>query len=176
MTTHSSILAWRIPMDRRAWRTTVHGVTKSQTRLKQLAHVPIGNVSLCKESFTLLVLVFFFSEFYIKSLHFLIWPWWNFLPEPPKSLHTDNLHTMSALPIKMYPFKPTAPRSTPWRFSPPVGRDLGPAGYLKLPLHLLLAGIQVVKQQIQSIHSEKQLLQEGQIVFLQHSLFLEPLE
>lgn len=87
-----------------------------------------------------------------------------------------KLHTMSALPIKMYPFKPTAPRSTPWRFSPPVGRDLGPAGYLKLPLHLLLAGIQVVKQQIQSIHSEKQLLQEGQIVFLQHSLFLEPLE
>ena len=30
--THSSILAWRIPMDRRAWRATVHAVTKSQTR------------------------------------------------------------------------------------------------------------------------------------------------
>ena len=28
---HSSILAWRIPMDRGAWRATVHGVTKSQT-------------------------------------------------------------------------------------------------------------------------------------------------
>ena len=26
MTTHSSILAWRIPMDRRAWQVTVHGV------------------------------------------------------------------------------------------------------------------------------------------------------
>ena len=25
--THSSILAWRIPMDRGAWRATVHGVT-----------------------------------------------------------------------------------------------------------------------------------------------------
>ena len=24
MTTHSSILAWRIPMDRGAWRATVH--------------------------------------------------------------------------------------------------------------------------------------------------------
>ena len=24
MTTHSSILAWRIPMNRRAWRATVH--------------------------------------------------------------------------------------------------------------------------------------------------------
>ena len=27
---HSSILAWRIPMDRGAWRATVHGVEKSQ--------------------------------------------------------------------------------------------------------------------------------------------------
>ena len=29
--THSSILAWRIPMDRGAWRAIVSGVTKSQT-------------------------------------------------------------------------------------------------------------------------------------------------
>ena len=29
MATHPSILAWRIPMDRGAWRATVHGVTKS---------------------------------------------------------------------------------------------------------------------------------------------------
>ena len=35
MATHSSILAWRIPMDRGAWRTTVHGVTQSQTQLKR---------------------------------------------------------------------------------------------------------------------------------------------
>ena len=27
--THSSILAWRIPMDRGAWRVTVHGVAES---------------------------------------------------------------------------------------------------------------------------------------------------
>ena len=31
MATHSSILAWRIPMDGGAWRTRVHGVKKSQT-------------------------------------------------------------------------------------------------------------------------------------------------
>ena len=31
MATHSSILAWRIPMDRGAWQATVHEVTKSQT-------------------------------------------------------------------------------------------------------------------------------------------------
>ena len=31
MATHSSILAWRIPMDRGAWWAAVHGVAKSQT-------------------------------------------------------------------------------------------------------------------------------------------------
>ena len=31
MAIHSSILAWKIPMDRGAWQAIVHGVTKSQT-------------------------------------------------------------------------------------------------------------------------------------------------
>ena len=31
MAIHSSILAWRIPMDRGAWQATVHEVAKSQT-------------------------------------------------------------------------------------------------------------------------------------------------
>ena len=31
MATHSSILAWRIRMDRGAWWPTVHGIAKSQT-------------------------------------------------------------------------------------------------------------------------------------------------
>ena len=33
MASHSSILIWRIPMDRGAWQATVHGVTQSQTQL-----------------------------------------------------------------------------------------------------------------------------------------------
>ena len=33
MATHSSILAWRIPMDRGAWQATIHGVPQSRTRL-----------------------------------------------------------------------------------------------------------------------------------------------
>ena len=33
MATHSSILAWRIPMDRGPWWATVHKVTKSRTQL-----------------------------------------------------------------------------------------------------------------------------------------------
>ena len=36
MATHSSILTWRIPMDRGAWKATVHGVAKSGTRLSDL--------------------------------------------------------------------------------------------------------------------------------------------
>ena len=34
---HSSILAWRTPMDRGDWLDTVHKVAKSQTPLKQLS-------------------------------------------------------------------------------------------------------------------------------------------
>ena len=33
MATHSSILAWRIPVDKRAWWAAVHGVAKSWTQL-----------------------------------------------------------------------------------------------------------------------------------------------
>ena len=34
MATYYSILAWRIPMDRGTWSTTVHRVAKSRTQLK----------------------------------------------------------------------------------------------------------------------------------------------
>ena len=34
---HSSILAWRIPMDRGAWWATVHRVAKIQTQLSDQA-------------------------------------------------------------------------------------------------------------------------------------------
>ena len=37
MATHSSILAWRIPVDRGAWWATVHRVAKSCTRLSDQA-------------------------------------------------------------------------------------------------------------------------------------------
>ena len=36
MATHSSIPAWRIPMDRGAWWATVHGIAKSWTKLSGL--------------------------------------------------------------------------------------------------------------------------------------------
>ena len=34
MATHSSIVDWRIPMDRGTWWATVHRVSKSWTRLR----------------------------------------------------------------------------------------------------------------------------------------------
>ena len=37
MATHSSILVWRIPMDRGAWQATVHGVAKSRTQLNKIS-------------------------------------------------------------------------------------------------------------------------------------------
>ena len=37
MATHSGDVDWRIPTDREAWWATVHRVTKSWTRLKQLS-------------------------------------------------------------------------------------------------------------------------------------------
>ena len=37
MATDSSILAWRIPMDRGAWWATVCGVAKRQTQPRQLS-------------------------------------------------------------------------------------------------------------------------------------------
>ena len=33
--THSSILVWRISMDRGDWQATVHGVAESQTQLSE---------------------------------------------------------------------------------------------------------------------------------------------
>ena len=41
--THSSILEWRIPWARGAWRAAVHRVPKSWTRLKRLSmHARVG--------------------------------------------------------------------------------------------------------------------------------------
>ena len=46
MATHSSILAWRIPMDRRAWQATVRRVTESDLTEQLSRHNAIYRVSL----------------------------------------------------------------------------------------------------------------------------------
>ena len=40
MATHFSILAWRIPIDRGAWRATVHGGRKESDTTEQLSTAP----------------------------------------------------------------------------------------------------------------------------------------
>ena len=41
MLTHSSLLAWRSPMDRGAWRATLHGVAKRRTQLSDQYYLPL---------------------------------------------------------------------------------------------------------------------------------------
>ena len=45
MATHSSILAWRIPMKREAWWATVHGVTKESDRTEVTEHAHVHGVT-----------------------------------------------------------------------------------------------------------------------------------
>ena len=52
LASHSSSLAWRIPMDRGAWRATVHRVPKSWPWLKQLS---LAGTAACQASLTLTV-------------------------------------------------------------------------------------------------------------------------
>ena len=44
MATHSNILAWRIPIDRGAWRATVHGIIESYTTEQLSTHIFINIV------------------------------------------------------------------------------------------------------------------------------------
>ena len=41
MATHSSIRAWRIPMDRGAWQATAHGVAKELDTTEAIEHSTI---------------------------------------------------------------------------------------------------------------------------------------
>ena len=57
MATQSGILAWENPMDRGAWQATVHGVTKSWTRLSNWTTTATVPVWLCRDKKTPLLSV-----------------------------------------------------------------------------------------------------------------------
>ena len=52
MATHSSILAGRIPLDKRSWQAIVHGVTKSRTRLSDFNHLLFLGSRVCLKVFS----------------------------------------------------------------------------------------------------------------------------
>ena len=68
MATHSSFLAWRIPMDRGAWQAAVHGVAKSWAQLSNSKCITTGggnfHPSMCPKWNT------------SKRLPWRPWKWW----------------------------------------------------------------------------------------------------
>ena len=64
--TYSSILAWKIPMERGAWHVVVHGVAKSWTWLSNKAQ---HSTSVLECMFSFLVI----SKHFMISLWFLLW-------------------------------------------------------------------------------------------------------
>ena len=72
MAIHSSIVAWRIPMDRGAWQTTVHGVVKSRTRLTEHS---ISSAQCCRIISLFRSTYFSISLVWKKSLLFFCWLW-----------------------------------------------------------------------------------------------------
>ena len=84
MATHSSILAWRIPMDRKSWWATVHGVTRVRHDKWLSIHTSIFIQSSKQEEFlSPWPQMFVFVEHkeltdhphYLKAGKTLIW-WW----------------------------------------------------------------------------------------------------
>ena len=66
MATHSSILAWRIPMDRGAWQAAVHRVTKSRTWLSNQACI---HMLVYVSIYSIFEYIFMFIQ-YIYSIDF----------------------------------------------------------------------------------------------------------
>ena len=71
MAIHSSILAWRIPVDRGAWQAAVHGVSESDTATKHkhsTASLVIEGCMSDSVNFTLLVAGRFCGFFFFLYL------------------------------------------------------------------------------------------------------------
>ena len=81
MATHSSILAWRVPMDRGAWWATVRRVAKSWTRLRDVTFTFSNSIStnVFKRNESIYVhkknctKIFVVALFIIANVHH---PWW----------------------------------------------------------------------------------------------------
>ena len=104
MATHSSLLAWRIPTDRGAWRATVCGVAQCQTWLSNWAcmhAIPLISIQalMCNSN-----LFFFIAKYYptVLDVPQLVYPlacWWNWC-----SLQILNLTNKNFMNIHTYIF------------------------------------------------------------------------
>ena len=109
MATHSSILAWRIPMDRGAWQATVHGVAKSWTRLSDLStHIHLS-IYLSMDTWILILLNGLFSIIYSEAQISKIWlvgyssKWFLCLFScPHHSLNTSLLWSTNSSPMFLF--------------------------------------------------------------------------
>ena len=77
METHSSVLAWRIPMDRGFWRTTTHGALKSGRQLGTAQHSTgpiLLIITLCYYSVLVLIFLIFIFNWLMIALQY----WFDF--------------------------------------------------------------------------------------------------
>ena len=107
-TTHSSILAWRISMDRGAWQATVDGVEKSLTRLSDQHSsdsqsranlhclIPCGNVWKCVLPSQSEDLLFLFSPNIIWLMRANLQPTYS-PPQSPLPLLSSPLFLMECV-------------------------------------------------------------------------------
>ena len=108
MAAHSSILTWRILMDRGTWRATIHSVAKCQTWLEWLMHSAAEHIYICM---------------YIKNeprknkeIHLSIWDIFYLLPEVEVGQEVCGMTTMSpttlSFKFSLYLGKPSTVEGT----------------------------------------------------------------
>ena len=79
MASHSSILAWRIPVDRGDWQATVHGVEKSWSDMTELLNTAqhMGRVIECQNVYLFLLIICIDNIVLQISFHFFHFSWFN---------------------------------------------------------------------------------------------------
>ena len=103
MTTHSSVIAWRIPGTGEPWRAALYGVAQSRTQLKQLSSSSSSMYSVMSSSN---------SESFTNSFPILV--------QFSHSVMSDSLR-----PHGLQPDRPPCPSSTPGVYSNSSPLSLG---------------------------------------------------
>ena len=95
MATHSSIHAWRIPMDWEAWQATIHGVANSWTRLSEHSTTHICN----SQSYMWFLIIYVVSDPCCKN----IGSKWRILGPPSVQLVSSSDPTVPRTAQTPYP-------------------------------------------------------------------------